>query len=85
MPERVLIETCSPTLAGMKPANLISLPYQNEEQARADIREMNRIFAGKGLPALSELHKGLSSLMGVWEKPGGADGSRSFVVKISFS
>lgn len=45
MPERVLIETCSPTLAGMKPANLISLPYQNEEQARADIREMNRIFA----------------------------------------
>ena len=52
MPERVLIETCSPTLAGMKPANLISLPYQNEEQARADIREMNRIFAGKGLRAV---------------------------------
>ena len=52
MPERVLIETCSPTLAGMKPANLISLPYQNEEQARADIREMNRIFVRKGLRAV---------------------------------
>ena len=52
MPERVLIENCSPTLAGMKPANLISLAYQDSEAAREDIREMNRIFVRKGLRAV---------------------------------
>ena len=52
MPEQLLIENCSPTLAGMKPSNLISLPYPDLTQARADIREMNRIFVRKGLRAV---------------------------------
>ncbi len=52
MPERTLIEACSPTLAGMKPANLISLVYPDPEEARRDIREMNRIFVRKGLRAV---------------------------------
>ncbi len=52
MPEQILIETCSPTLAGMKPSNLISLPYATIEQARSDIREMNRIFVQKGMRAV---------------------------------
>ena len=52
MPEQLLIENCSPTLAGMKPSNLISLPYPDLMQARADIREMNRIFVQKGLRAV---------------------------------
>ncbi len=52
MPERTLLETCSPTLAGMKPANLISLRYEDPELAKRDIREMNRIFVRKGLRAV---------------------------------
>lgn len=52
MPERLLIENCSPTLAGMKPANLISILYNDPEAAKADIREMNHIFEGKGLRAV---------------------------------
>lgn len=52
MPERLLIENCSPTLAGMKPANLISILYNDPEMAKSDIREMNRIFVGKGLRAV---------------------------------
>lgn len=52
MPEQLLIETCSPTLAGMKPSNLISLPYESLEEAHEDIREMNHIFARKGLRAV---------------------------------
>lgn len=52
MPERTLIENCSPTLAGMKPANLISLAYEDVNRAREDIREMNRIFVRKGLRAV---------------------------------
>lgn len=53
MPEKVLIENCSPTLAGIKPASLVRLKYESREQANADIREMNRnIFLGKGLRAV---------------------------------
>jgi hypothetical protein len=52
MPEKTIIENCSPTLAGMKPANLISLPYDNLELAKSDIREMNGIFVRKGLRAV---------------------------------
>ena len=52
MPEQLLIENCSPTLAGMKPSNLISLPYTNLAKAREDIREMNQIFVRKGLRAV---------------------------------
>jgi hypothetical protein len=52
MPERILIEACSPTLAGLKPANLISLVYTDPEQARSDIGELNRIFVRKGLRAV---------------------------------
>ena len=42
MPEQLLIENCSPTLAGMKPSNLISLPYPNLEQAEASFRRFRR-------------------------------------------
>lgn len=52
MPERLLIENCSPTLAGMKPANLISIVYGSKESAKSDICEMNRIFVRKGLRAV---------------------------------
>ncbi len=52
MCEKILIENCSPTLAGIKTANLISVTYDCEESAREDIREMNRIFVCKGLRAV---------------------------------
>ena len=53
MPEKVLIENCSPTLAGIKPASLVSLRYESREQANEDIRKMNReIFVAKGLCAV---------------------------------
>lgn len=49
MPERNLIESCSPTLAGIKTANLVNVKYESREQALADIREMNRVFKKKGI------------------------------------
>lgn len=52
MPERILIENCSPTLAGMKPGSLVSIVYGSKESARDDICEMNRIFVRKGLRAV---------------------------------
>ena len=42
MPEQLLIENCSPTPAGLKPSNLISLPYPNLEQAEASFRRFRR-------------------------------------------
>ena len=52
MCEKILIENCSPTLAGLKTANLISVAYDCEESARDDLREMNRIFVSRGLRAV---------------------------------
>ena len=49
MPERNLIESCSPTLAGIKTANLVNVKYESREEALADIREMNRVFKKKGI------------------------------------
>ena len=49
MPERNLIESCSPTLAGIKTANLVNVKYESREQAMEDIREMNRVFRKKGI------------------------------------
>lgn len=52
MPERILIETCSPTLAGMKPASLVNIAYDSLELARRDLCDMNSIFVHKGLRAI---------------------------------
>jgi len=52
MCEKMIIENCSPTLAGLKTASLVNVSYDSEESARRDIREMNRIFVRKGLRAV---------------------------------
>ena len=52
MPEKILIENCSPTLAGIKTANLVSLEYTDPALAAEDIRDMNRLFVCKGLRAV---------------------------------
>lgn len=50
MSEEILIQHCSPTLAGIKPASLIHLHYENHSEAEQDIRMMNvHLFTPKGL------------------------------------
>ena len=52
MSENYLIDLCAPTLAGIKTASLMSIQYKNIQESRDDIREMNQMFAKKGLRAV---------------------------------
>lgn len=47
--DRILVETCAPTLAGLKTASLINVPYESKESANRDVRRMNRMFSAKGV------------------------------------
>ena len=49
MPEELIIQQASPTLAGLKTGSLFTCPFQSEAQIRADIEELNRRLAPKGV------------------------------------
>lgn len=49
MPEKLIVETCSPVLAGIKTANLFNCPYETSEQLLDDVADLNARFACKGI------------------------------------
>ncbi|MBQ7128527.1 MAG: DUF3793 family protein, partial [Clostridia bacterium] len=49
MCERVIIEQCSPTLAGIKTANLFSCKCDDKNKLLNDIRNYNRNLSSKGV------------------------------------
>lgn len=49
MSEEMIVRNCSPTLAGLKTANLFSCPYRTVEELRRQIKALNRRLDGKGL------------------------------------
>lgn len=49
MSEELLIEHCSPTLAGIKTGNLFSCQYNSINDVRNDIRYLNHILVPKGV------------------------------------
>ena len=49
MSEETLIRHCSPTLAGLKTANLFGFRYDSQKEMCADIRDLNRLLSPKGL------------------------------------
>lgn len=52
MSEGLVIQHCSPTLAGLKTGSLFSCPCQSEEEARREVRRLNQILVPKGLSVL---------------------------------
>lgn len=52
MPDDVIIQQCSPTLAGLKTGSLFTVKYDDEDEIRADLRRLNAILVPKGLRAL---------------------------------
>ena len=59
MSEDLLINHCSPTLAGVKTGNLFSCSYTNKEELFCQIRQLNKILVPKGLRLLPmRFHKG---------------------------
>ncbi|MBQ7283717.1 MAG: DUF3793 family protein [Oscillospiraceae bacterium] len=59
MSEYLLINHCSPTLAGVKTGNLFTCSYTTKEELFCQIRQMNKILVPKGLRLLPlRFHKG---------------------------
>jgi hypothetical protein len=52
MSEKMLIEHCSPTLAGIKTGSLFSCKAENINDVKKTIRALNRLLAKKGLRIL---------------------------------
>ena len=45
----MIIENCSPTLAGLKTGNLFSVEYEDAKQVADDVRRLNHLLAAKGI------------------------------------
>ena len=59
MSEYLLINHCSPTLAGIKTGNLFTCTYTNKEELFSCIRQFNKVLVPKGLRLLPlRFHKG---------------------------
>ena len=52
MQEALIVQLCSPTLAGLKTGSLFSCPYQSERELADDVRRLNRRLAPKGVRVL---------------------------------
>ena len=53
MSEELIVRHCSPTLAGLKTANMFSCEYASPEKLRQDVISFNRRFACKGIQAVA--------------------------------
>ncbi|MCI9271323.1 MAG: DUF3793 family protein [Dorea sp.] len=53
MSEETFVRCCSPTLAGIKTANLFSCHFSDEREMRDSLRELNGILVKKGIRVLS--------------------------------
>ena len=49
MPEDLIVQQCSPTLAGLKTGNLFTCPFRTEAELRSDVADLNRRLAPKGV------------------------------------
>ena len=49
MPEQLLIDHCSPTLAGLKTANMFSVSLDEGQDIHGELRMLNRLLVKKGI------------------------------------
>ena len=49
MSDQIIIENCSPTLAGLKTGNLFSCQYENKDEDLCEVRRLNRFLCKKGI------------------------------------
>ena len=67
MPDQIIIENCSPTLAGLKTANLFAVQTLQENGGcaaiRDELREFNTLFRGKGVRAVPVRQTAKSTLI----------------------
>ncbi|MBO6158782.1 MAG: DUF3793 family protein [Firmicutes bacterium] len=53
MPDTVIVDHCSPTLAGLKTANLFSIRFDTMAQMLFEVKELDRQLRKKGLRAIA--------------------------------
>ena len=49
MPDNIIVENCSPTLAGIKTGNIFTVDRSLITDINEELRQLNQCFAGKGL------------------------------------
>ncbi len=52
MPEEIIVDQCSPTMAGIKTGNLFTAPAEDKESFTRGLREINKMLVPKGLRLL---------------------------------
>ena len=52
MPDNIIVENCSPTLAGLKTGNIFTVDRSLIPDINQELGELNQCFAGKGLKAI---------------------------------
>jgi hypothetical protein len=52
MPEEIIVDQCSPTMAGIKTGNLFTTPAEDKETFTRELREINKLLVPKGLRLL---------------------------------
>ena len=52
MSEEMIIQYCSPTLAGIKTGNMFTCPFENEYSLKESVRKFNRRYSHKGIRLL---------------------------------
>jgi hypothetical protein len=52
MPESIIVENCSPTLAGIKTGNIFTIDRSLVSDIKEELRELNQCFTSKGLRAI---------------------------------
>lgn len=52
MPDTLLVEHCSPTMAGLKTGSMFSCPPEAKSSLHASLRELNRRYAARGVRIL---------------------------------
>lgn len=59
MSEEIFIRHCSPTLAGIKTANLFSCRFKDEKEMRESVRSLNAVLVRKGVRVVPlKFHEG---------------------------
>lgn len=66
MCEEILIRHFSPTLAGIKTANLINVRYKTYDELCDELKKFNSKFASRGLRALALRYRGENALIYIY-------------------
>ncbi len=66
MSEELIIEYCSPTLAGIKSGSMFSVRVTEDTDINKEIRELNRVLRGKGLRVIPLKETSMSALIYIY-------------------